>query len=75
MVSVDALFGLPRKKAAGSSHRDPLHGDLFFGDQSTVDEYVASYKMTGQNMPNVSLYSQGFIRVCVWGGGGQTWES
>lgn len=48
-MSVDALFGLPRKKAAGTSHRDPLHGDLFFGSQTAVDEYVASYQ-TGQKM-------------------------
>lgn len=39
--SVDALFGLPRKKAAGSSHRGALHGNLFFSDQATVDEFVA----------------------------------
>ena len=39
---MDALFGLPRKKAAGKSHRQPLHGNLFFGDQQSVDEYVAS---------------------------------
>ena len=34
--------------------------------------YVSPAKMTGQNMPNFSLYSQGFIRVCVCvcGGGG-----
>ena len=36
------MFGLPRKKAAGLSHRAPLHGHLFFLDQSAVDEYVAS---------------------------------
>ena len=42
---MDALFGLPRKKAAGVSHRDSLHGDLFFGDQTAVDEHVASYEM------------------------------
>lgn len=39
---MDALFGLPRKKAAGKSHRNPLHGSIFFGDQSSVDEFVAA---------------------------------
>lgn len=32
VYAVDALFGLPRKKAAGVSHREPLHGHLFFLD-------------------------------------------
>lgn len=36
ILSMDALFGLPRKKSAGNSYRDALHGDL--------DEYVASNK-------------------------------
>lgn len=44
ILSMDALFGLPRKKSAGNSYRDALHGDLFFGDQAAVDEYVASNK-------------------------------
>ena len=40
IVSMDAIFGLPRKKAAGGSVRQPLHGDLFFEDQSQIDEYL-----------------------------------
>ena len=40
-MSIDALFGLPRKKSAGISHRDAIHGDLYFGKQETVDEHVA----------------------------------
>ena len=31
--SFDALFGLCRKKAAGSSARPPLFGTLYFDDQ------------------------------------------
>ena len=38
---MDALFGLPRKKSAGVSYQDPALGSLFFGDQSTVDQFVA----------------------------------
>ena len=41
VYSLDALFGLPRKKAAGSS-------SLFFCNQTTVDEFVVnsqSYKL------------------------------
>ena len=41
IYSVDALFGLPRKKAAGTSHRSAFHGDLFFSVQASVDEFVA----------------------------------
>ena len=41
MYSLDALFGLPRKRAAGVSLRPPLHGNLFFCDQDAVDQYVA----------------------------------
>ena len=51
---MDALFGLPRKKAAGVSLREPLHGALFFGNQMAVDEHVASYKMSGKNSAKVS---------------------
>lgn len=39
---MDALFGLSRKKAAGKSHREPIYGHLFFGDQVSVDEFVAT---------------------------------
>ncbi len=41
ILSMDALFGLPRKKAAGHSFDDPLHGSLLFGDQKQVDDFVA----------------------------------
>ena len=51
---MDALFGLPREKTARVSHRDPLHGDLFWGDQTAVDEPVASYQMPRQKVPRVS---------------------
>ena len=40
MISVDAIFGLPRKKSAGRSFRPPLHGTLFFEDQDEVDRFV-----------------------------------
>ena len=40
VLSLDGLFGLPRRKAAGVSHRDALHGDVFFCEQTAVDEFV-----------------------------------
>ena len=42
VLSIDALFGLPGKKAAGQSVREPIHGHLFFGDQTSVDEFVSA---------------------------------
>lgn len=53
VYAIDALFGLPRKKAAGVSHRTPLHGHLFFLDQNTVDEYVATNKMPQKDRDEV----------------------
>ena len=38
---MDALFGLPRKKSAGVSYRSPLMGELFFFDQTEVDQFIA----------------------------------
>ena len=38
---MDALFGLPRKKSAGTSYRELLLKDVFIIDQSLVDEFVA----------------------------------
>jgi len=39
---MDALFGLPRKKSAGKSVRELVHGHLFFKEQQSVDEFVES---------------------------------
>ena len=43
ILSMDALFGLCRKKSAGISVRTPLFSDIFFEGQDKVDEFVASY--------------------------------
>ena len=42
ILSMDALFGLPRKLSAGYSHREALHSSLYFLDQPSVDEFVHS---------------------------------
>lgn len=39
---MDALFGLPRKKAAGQSFKESIHGHLFFGNQASVDDFVSA---------------------------------
>lgn len=43
---MDALFGLPRKKSAGKSFRSALHSHIFFGNQQSVDEFVAESSRT-----------------------------
>ena len=57
ILSMDALFGLPRKKSAGKSYREPLHGHLFFRNQSAVDEFVASASSKQQKTPNVCMFN------------------
>ena len=53
---MDALFGLPRKKAAGTSFRDPIHGHLFFGKQERVDDFVAMADTKDKRDPKVCAY-------------------
>ena len=43
-VSMDALFGLCRKRSAGVSVRKPLFEGVFFEDQAEVDSFVANYE-------------------------------
>ena len=42
ILSMDALFGLPRKRSSGLSCRDALHGTVYFVHQPSVDEFVQS---------------------------------
>ena len=55
IYAMDALFGLPRKKSAGVSYRAPLLGNLFFGDQSSVDQFVSESQKT-KSQSSVSFY-------------------
>ncbi len=41
VYSMDGLFGLPRKKSAGVSHREPLLNNVYFYDQAEVDRFVS----------------------------------
>ena len=56
MYALDALFGLPRKRAAGVSHRPALHGNLFFCNQDSVDEFVAETDDLKQSFQVVPVY-------------------
>ena len=42
-LSLDANFGLCRKKSAGNSVRSPLHSKSLFLDQLEVNEFVNNY--------------------------------
>ena len=46
MVSMDALFGLCRKRSAGVSEREPLFKDIFFENQVKVYAFVSTYSST-----------------------------
>lgn len=43
IISVDAVFGLCRKRSSGASARLPLFSDLFFESQDIVDQFVMTY--------------------------------
>lgn len=42
-LSLDACFGLPRKKSSGGSYRPPLSENMFFHNQENVDNFMAAY--------------------------------
>jgi len=54
-VSVDACFGLPRKKTSGASHRSPLSNNMFFYNQEHVDNFMASYPSSKNDPKKVYL--------------------
>ena len=61
IVSLDALFGLCRKKSSGTSHRPPLFSSIFFEDQDSVDAHVTSYSISdtvncGESMHNMYVH-------------------
>lgn len=54
IVSMDALFGLCRKKAAGKSVNPPLNDGLLFENQREVKEFIESYRTSaGCNIEKV----------------------
>lgn len=63
ILSMDALFGLPRKKAAGHSYAKPLHGDLFFGNQEEVDKFVSSYHSLSRSKEGSKVVVVGGLKV------------
>ena len=60
---MDALFGLPRKKSAGVSNREPLLRNLYFYNQCAVDQFVkesgkakSQYNVSSKYLPFPSSY-------------------
>lgn len=51
--SVDASFGLARRKAKGGNIISSRQGDLSFSDQDDVDNYVDNYPHTGKTAEEV----------------------
>lgn len=43
IVSLDANFGLVRKKSAGRSTDEPLHGNTMFAKEEDVQDYLLSH--------------------------------
>ena len=58
VLAMDGLFGLPRKKSAGVSHRDAVHGNLFFYDQALVDDCVNNAGNTNSKSNNILFTSK-----------------
>ena len=54
-MSMDALFGLCRKKSAGVSVRPPLFSRTFFEDQERVDEFITNYDSSDRIVDKVQL--------------------
>ena len=49
-ISVDACFGLPRKKASGTSYHEPLSGKMYFYNQKDVDDFLSSYPKSSKEL-------------------------
>lgn len=56
-MSIDALFGLCRKKSAGVSVRPPLFSNTFFEDQGRVDEFVTKYDSSDRIVDKVHVHA------------------
>lgn len=52
--SMDACFGLVRKKSAGKSSLPPRHSLTMFANQEDVDEFVDNYTASAKQTETVS---------------------
>lgn len=58
VYAIDGLFGLPRKKSAGVSHRTAVQGNFFFCDQDHVDQCVNESLEFKSVVKVISIYVQ-----------------
>eukprot|EP00794_Sanderia_malayensis_P013416 gene13416-14792_t len=58
-LSMDACFGLFRKKSASKHILSSRHSDLFFLDQENVDDFVESYQFTKSVNKDRSKFNAG----------------
>lgn len=56
-MSVDAVFGLCRKKSAGNSVRGPLSGMTIFESQDEVNTFINSQSHSKCSQSEVCMYS------------------
>ena len=66
-LSMDANFGLCRRKGAGKSVHPPLSGTEIFFEQSEVDNFVANYQSQVSSSTQVRMYVYKYIKLplCV----------
>ena len=62
--SMDACFGLARKKRQGQSFRVPKHADLFFADQDDVYNFVDGYSRHADDVQEVIM----LLQLLAWNG-------
>lgn len=60
-LSVDACFGLPRKKTSGASYRSPPSENMFFHNQDNVDSFMSAYP-SSKTEPSKVFFS---ICLCI----------
>ena len=54
-MSIDANFGLCRKKSAGTSVHEPLSGTTMFYNQNDVNQFISNYGSTNLGPSSVSV--------------------
>ena len=62
IISIDALFGLCRKKSAGSSVHGPLSGTVIFDSQQDVNSYMESESCSRISYNNCEVRIQSHYR-------------
>lgn len=62
-MSVDANFGLVRKRSAGHSTAEPKLGGLFFVEQSLVDERL--HQLPSSSKPNHVIFFLLQLSLCA----------